>query len=76
VPSPSRKTRDGETSTKPSSFVAVGLVEAARFLGGQLLVLSRSKLSHYRRAALKYFLRFAGGIIFHFVSEAKFEGLL
>jgi len=37
-----------EASTKPSSLVAVGLVEAARFWGGQLFVLSRTKLSHYR----------------------------
>jgi hypothetical protein len=33
VPSPSRRTRDGEASTKPSFYRAV--VEAARFLGGK-----------------------------------------
>src|SRR5258705_10751218 len=32
---------------KPTSSVAVGLVEAAHFWGGQLFVLSRTKLSHY-----------------------------
>src|SRR5882762_5242845 len=53
VPSPSRRTRftvnvqlerDGEASTKPSLLAAV--VEAARFWGGHLLVLSKTKLSH------------------------------
>ena len=39
--------RDGEASTKPSSLVAVGLVEAARTWGGQLCVRSRTKLSRY-----------------------------
>ena len=34
VPSPTRKSRDGEASAKPSVRAAV--VEAARFLGGQL----------------------------------------
>src|SRR5258706_7200408 len=35
--SPSRKDRDGESSTKPSVLAAI--VEAARSLGGQLFVL-------------------------------------
>ncbi len=39
--------RDGEASTKPSSLVAVGLVEVARTWGGQLCVRSRTKLSRY-----------------------------
>ena len=39
--------RDGEASTKPSSLVAVGLVEAARTWGGQLCVRSRTKLCYY-----------------------------
>jgi hypothetical protein len=68
--------RDGEAFTDPSSFVAVGLVEAARFWGGQLFVFSRIKLSHYGRALLKYFLRFTAGITVHLAGEAKFEGLL
>ena len=34
VPSPPRNSRDGEASTKPSSFDGVGLVEAARSWGG------------------------------------------
>src|SRR5882672_3562076 len=76
VPSPPRKTRGGEFSTRPSSLSAIGLVEAARFWGGQLFVFSRTKLSHYGRAPLKYFLRFAAGITVHFAGEAKFEGLL
>ena len=46
MPSPSQRRRDGESSTKPSLWVAVGLVEAARFWGGQLFVLSRTKLRH------------------------------
>jgi A/G-specific adenine glycosylase len=46
VPSPSRRTRDGEASTKPSLLVAVDLVEAARSWGGQLFVLSKSKRRH------------------------------
>jgi len=45
VPSPSRKTRDGEFFTKPSLFLAVDLVEAARLWGGQPFVLSGTKLS-------------------------------
>jgi hypothetical protein len=44
------------------------------FLGGQLFVLSRTKLSHYGRAPLKYFLRFTAGITVHFAGEAKCEG--
>ncbi len=39
--------RNGEASTKPPSFGAVGLVEAARTWGGQLCVRSRTKLSRY-----------------------------
>jgi len=39
--------RDGESSTKPPFPVAVDLVAAARFCGGQLFVLSTAKLSHY-----------------------------
>jgi len=42
-----RRDRDGEASTKPSSLVAVGLVEAAGTWGGQLCVRSRTKLSRY-----------------------------
>src|SRR5258706_16300679 len=38
LPSPSRKTRDGESSTKP--FLAA-VVAAARFLGGQFCESSR-----------------------------------
>src|SRR5260370_15063607 len=48
VPSPPRRTRGGEASTKPSSFVAVDLVEAARSWGGQscvLFILERQKRS-------------------------------
>jgi hypothetical protein len=30
VPSPSRRARDGEASTKPQCVVAIGFVEAAR----------------------------------------------
>jgi hypothetical protein len=41
VPSPSRKTWNGEASTKPSWLLA--LVEAARFSGGQFSALSRTK---------------------------------
>ena len=41
------RVRDGEASTKPSSLVAVGLVEAARAWGGQLCVRSRTKLVYY-----------------------------
>ncbi len=48
VPSPPRRTRGGEASTKPSWFVEVDLVEAARTWGGQPCVLSRTKLSQYR----------------------------
>jgi hypothetical protein len=36
--------RDGEFSTKPALVRAVVLVEAARFLGGQLVVLYRTKI--------------------------------
>src|SRR6266403_2701708 len=45
VPSPSRRTRDGEASTKPSLLAAV--VEAARSWGGQLFALLGSKLRRY-----------------------------
>src|SRR5882672_4434310 len=59
VPSPSRRARftvsvhrerDGEASKKPSLLAAV--VEAARSWGGHLLVLSRTKLSHYLLSSL------------------------
>src|SRR5882762_8050863 len=52
VPSPSRSTRftvsvhrerDGEASTKPSTLVAVDLVEAARIWGGQLVHTHQTK---------------------------------
>ncbi len=51
VPSPSRKTRDGEASTKPSWIVAVDVVEAARSWGGQSCVLSYTNLSQYQQAS-------------------------
>jgi hypothetical protein len=41
VPSPSRKARDGEASTKPERIYGAGFVEAARFLGGQILAFLR-----------------------------------
>src|ERR1700694_4853161 len=47
MPSPSRRTRDGEAFTKPSLSVRAGFVEAALFLGGQLFVFSRTKLSYH-----------------------------
>ena len=47
MPSPSRKTRDGEASTKPSLYVAVDLVEAAPSWGGQSCVLLNTNLSLY-----------------------------
>jgi hypothetical protein len=47
VPSPSRRARDGEASTKPPLFAAFALVEAARSLGGHLFVLRRIKLGHH-----------------------------
>jgi hypothetical protein len=46
VPCPSRRTRDGQASTKPSLFAAFALVEAARFLGGHLIALRGIKLGH------------------------------
>jgi len=38
VPSPSRRTREGEASTKPESVGSVGFVAPARLLGGQLFI--------------------------------------
>jgi hypothetical protein len=46
VPSPPRKTRGGEASTKPPALLTIGLVEAARSWGGQVFALSRTKRGH------------------------------
>src|ERR1700674_2931401 len=68
MPSPSRRTRDGEASTKPSALAAV--VEAvhgersqctARSLGGQWFVRSGTKLNHYRVFATEVLMRENGG---------------
>jgi hypothetical protein len=44
MPDPAWKTREGTASTKPSSLLGTGFVEAARFTGGQPFVSSWRKI--------------------------------
>jgi hypothetical protein len=63
MPSPPRKARDGEASTKAPWMVAVDLVAPARSWGEQVFVLSRTKIPHYR--PWEHFARNTANVLFY-----------